>query len=74
MSTLNGYGNLKVKRTNKSIRQSNKNFMKLMARFRLYESNKQHNIKKLVSIGKNNGYDLEKDIILDLKNNYIELY
>jgi len=64
----------KVKRTNKSIRQNNKNFMKLIARFRLYESNKQHNIKKLISIGKNNGYDLGNDIILDLKNNYIELF
>jgi hypothetical protein len=71
---ISDLGNLKVKRTKKSIRQSNKNFMKLMARFRLYDSNKQHNIKKLVSIGKNNGYDLEKDIVLDLKNNYIELY
>ena len=28
----------------------------------------------MISIGKNNGYDLGNDIILDLKNNYIELF
>ena len=63
----------KIKRTNKQIRQNNKNFMKLIARFKLYESNKQHTINKLISIGNNNGYNLSNEILFDLKNNYIEL-
>jgi hypothetical protein len=63
----------KVKRTNKNIRQNNKHFMKLLARFKLYESNKQHNIKNLIKIGTENGYNLSNDILFDLKNNYIEL-